>query len=363
MKTLLAWFAVVGLLSGAAFQSLLTADESVPETVLGVLDHPCGVAIQPETGTVFVAESGRGRIVRVVDGKAEEVIVGLPRASLRNVSDSRHRFPIGPMGLAFFDKKTLVIGCAGQADSADRLYRIDLPEAGSPPVVADASTSVGPPTPQASQAIAEEFLGITVLRDVVLVTANGADGHGWVLGSTIARGTPAPAPGLGPSNVRIPTSGSPPLSTLGGLSISPRGEIVVGELGRLDQPHDSRLLFFRPSDGRPLLSLAAQLHDITALAYGAPLAPTHHMALYALDFAWLDTMQGGLYRLDAVLENEVQAIRPTRIASLQRPTSLAIGLDGSMYVTTLGGTGTSENEKGNENETPSGRLVRFAPGL
>ena len=34
-----------------------------PEAIVKGLNNPCGVAIQPETGAIFVSESGAGRIV------------------------------------------------------------------------------------------------------------------------------------------------------------------------------------------------------------------------------------------------------------------------------------------------------------
>ena len=49
------------------------ADHHV-ETILDGLNNPCGVAIQPETGDVFVADSAAGKVVRVKDGKASDVI-------------------------------------------------------------------------------------------------------------------------------------------------------------------------------------------------------------------------------------------------------------------------------------------------
>jgi glucose/arabinose dehydrogenase len=45
------------------------AQDASVETVVGGLNNPCGIAIQPETGHVFIADSGAGRVVRVVEGK------------------------------------------------------------------------------------------------------------------------------------------------------------------------------------------------------------------------------------------------------------------------------------------------------
>ncbi len=48
------------------------------ETILSDLDNPCGIAIQPETGVVFVADSGASKVVKVVGGKAEPVVTDFP---------------------------------------------------------------------------------------------------------------------------------------------------------------------------------------------------------------------------------------------------------------------------------------------
>ncbi|MEQ1904867.1 MAG: hypothetical protein ABL888_11835, partial [Pirellulaceae bacterium] len=37
------------------------------QVIVDNLLAPCGIAIQPETGVVFVADSGNGRIIRIVE--------------------------------------------------------------------------------------------------------------------------------------------------------------------------------------------------------------------------------------------------------------------------------------------------------
>ena len=44
-------------------------------TIAEGLNVPCGVAIQPETGHVFVADSGAGRVIRIVDASHSCVLV------------------------------------------------------------------------------------------------------------------------------------------------------------------------------------------------------------------------------------------------------------------------------------------------
>ncbi|MBM3204206.1 hypothetical protein FJZ55_09935, partial [Candidatus Woesearchaeota archaeon] len=90
------------------------------------------------------------------------------------------------------------------------------------------------------------------------------------------------------------------------------------------------------------------LHDITGLAY----SPSGK--LYATDFAWAEEIktQGGLFEL--VIEGE--EVKPKKVLSLDRPTSLAFDKDGALYITVFG-TGEDTGEK------PTGGLFRLEPGL
>ena len=99
-------FQVGGIVLGILLSFTLELPAAPPqEILLDQLNHPCGVAIQPETGHVFVAESGGARVVRVVDGKAQPVIVDFPL----DVYGKGPQYKIGPLGLAFAGKNVLVV--------------------------------------------------------------------------------------------------------------------------------------------------------------------------------------------------------------------------------------------------------------
>ncbi len=101
-------FALVGAWLACATAAAWGQDVKV-ETVVGGLTNPCGVAVQPETGVVFISDSGAGRVVRVVDGKLEPVITGIPK----DVYGKGPMYDIGPLGLVFLDKTTLAVGDGG----------------------------------------------------------------------------------------------------------------------------------------------------------------------------------------------------------------------------------------------------------
>src|SRR5262245_54704847 len=95
----------VAILSFTVAANIASADVKTEPDVSGT-NNPCGVATQPETGHVFVSDSGAGKVIRVVNGKAEDVIVGSPK----DIYGKGPMYDIGPLGLAFIDKNTLVVG-------------------------------------------------------------------------------------------------------------------------------------------------------------------------------------------------------------------------------------------------------------
>ena len=118
-------------------------------------------------------------------------------------------------------------------------------------------------------------------------------------------------------------------------------------MGEVNVPGDSLLTMYETATGKLVKSLKTGLHDIAGLAYSPKTGK-----LYCVDFAWVDTKQGGLYEL-TVTGDEVKA---TKIASLDKPTALAFDKDGGLYVTVFGTAAAGST-------TPSGALLYFAAGL
>ena len=128
------------LLSFFCASSALAADPKV-ETVLEGLINPCGVAIQPDTGVVFVSDSGAGKVVKVVGGKAVDVIANSPK----DLYGKGPKYDVGPLGIAFFDKNTLVVGDGGYVDGKEFVRVFTLPEGNKAlDYEADAKTKAGP---------------------------------------------------------------------------------------------------------------------------------------------------------------------------------------------------------------------------
>ncbi len=311
------------------------------EVVLDGLENPCGVAVQSSTEHVFVSDSGAGRILRVVDGKPQDVVVGFPL----DVYGEGPEYKIGPLGLAFLDKDTLIVGGGGNKDAEEivRLYKI--PEAGAPPLTADdMAVTLGPLAVDEQRPAEGNFFGVATNRAAIFVTCNGDDAKGWIARAGVIGGKP------GKLTRFIATKEAVGVDAPVAITIGPRGEIVVGQMGEIGPDLDSQLSFYNIA-GRLVLNLDCGLSDVTALAYSP------QGLLYALDFSWARPEEAGLFRLDAARKDGKLAVKTVRIMSLERPTAMAFGKDGHLYITVFGKASDEAND------AKSGKLLRVAPGL
>ncbi len=328
--------AVTMALSAQAAQA-----ETKVETVIEGLNNPCGVAIQPETGTIFVADSGNLKVVRIVNGKAEDVITGFTK----DVYGKGPMYDISPLGLAFIDKDTLVVGGGGKPDGEEQLLVYTIPAAGQPAIAAD-KTKFPAMTLAATDDLKGEgnFYGIAVTKNAIYVTSNGDDTKGWVAKADI-NGTKVE------KFARfIATKEAVEVDAPVGITISPRGEVVIGQMGEINVPEDGLVTFYNAKTGAKLLNLKAGLYDITSLAY----SPKGQ--LYALDFAWMDTTKGGLFQLVAEMKEGEQSLKTTKLTSLDKPTAMTFDKDGTLYITVIGTKKEGEDK-------PAGKLLKIAPGL
>lgn len=314
------------------------ADQHVT-TVVDGLDNPAGVAIQPETGHVFVSDSGASRVIRVVDGKAEAVITDFPV----DVYGKGPMYNIGPLGLVFLDKDTLVVGGGGLPDGEELLRVYKVPATGQPAIKADKMAKSFNLAAEGEEVKGEgNFYGLATNGKRVFVTCNGDDTKGWVSHAAVKDGE------LGKLKRSIATKEATEVDAPVAVTISPRGELVIGQMGEISVPGDGLLTFYNAKNGKMLLNLETGLSDITALAY----SPKGQ--LYATDFMWTNTAEGGLYQLISRQEDGEQSIEAKKLETLDKPTAMAFGSDGALYITVIG---TSEGD------AKGGKLLKIAPGL
>lgn len=330
----------------------LWSDDIVPKVVVENVSNPLGLAVQPETGHVFVAEGGEGRVVRIIDGQLQPVVIGLPQVEIQQ----RTVGPFKPMGLEFIDRRTLVLSVSDIPHLGAAICIAQLPEeVGAEPLDFDALLRIVPLTKAGDSSGPNYFFGVTASKSAIYVTQNDNEGNGWILQADIKNlKDMSQAESFGQLKRLIATRDTVKVGSPAGITLSARGEIVVGHLGATDPSRDSHLSFYRSTDGRLLLNLETGLFDIVAVQYGVPRTPSHKAYLYALDLAVNSPEFGGLYRLDAEFRSGKQAIRAVKIATLERPAAMALGNDGSMYVAILGPA---------DGDGSTGKVWQFEPGL
>ncbi len=335
MKKLLCIAGLVAMVSMCALPTSTAAqDDIVVETVVEGLNNPSGVAIQPETGHVFVADSGALRVVRIVDGKVEPVIVEFSK----DAYGKGPIYDIGPLGLLFLDKDTLVVGGGGEPDGEEMIRVYKVPAVGEDPINAEKTEGEPKKLPAVGDIVGEgNFYGLAEGTKGVYVTCNGDDVKGWVSLATIKDGK------IDTFERRIATKEATKVDAPVAITMSPEGHIAVGQMGEINEAADSLLTFYN-EDGKLLDNFKTGLNDITGLAYGP-----NNGRLFATDFNWLDTDNGGLYKIIAI-KDDYENCTAKELVKLKKPTALAFHPDGDLYITLAGNT--SEGS-----EKPDGKLV------
>lgn len=333
MKKVLCSVCFYGLL--AIVTCVTTAQEAVVEVVVEGLNNPSGVAIQPETGHVFVADSGALRVIRVIDNETtEDVITDFPK----DVYGKGPFYDIGPLGLLFLDKDTLVVGGGGLPDGEEMLRVYKVPAAGEEPIKAD-QTHGDPKTLAASDGVPGEgnFYAMAKGTKGIYVTCNGDDEKGWVSLATLEEDFK-----LKDFSRSIATKEAISVDAPVAITMSPEGHVVVGQMGEINVAGDSQLTFYS-EERKKLDNFKLDLHDITALTYSPK-----RKRLFCTDFNWEDTDNGGLYKI--VKTDDRKGCAAKLIAVMKKPTALAFNKAGDAYIT-LAGTTSEGTEK------PDGKLV------
>lgn len=320
------------------------AAEPKKTVLISGLNNPCGVAIQPGTGDLFISDSAAGRVVRynpASAGKASPVVTDFGQ----DIYGKGPMYNIGPLGLGFINKDTLVVGGGENKDGSEIVSVFAVPPAGKMVKASDAKHKLGPIAPgEASQMGEGNFYALGITPDAIYVTSNGDDTKGWILRSQLTASGPGELKPFIATKVALEDTDAPV-----GITMGPYGDLVVGQSGEVNKPNDSLLTIYN-KEGKLLARAATNLHDITGLAY----SPSGK--LYATDFAWITPADGGLFRLDVTKDGGTMTVKAVKITSLDKPTALAFDKEGNAYVTAFGTAAEGSKEK-------AGQLIKISGDL
>lgn len=315
------------------------------------LDNPSGVAVNSANGHVFVV-SKQG-VFRYVPGKPSKIyleVQGFPQ----DVYGKGPMYDIGPLGVTMWGTDRIIVADGSRKDGQElvRIYKVgeQAPAPGAIPKEDAAEFTLGPIAPGDQSPMGEgNFYASVVWNDAIYITSNGDDTKGWVAKSEIKDGKPGP---LTPS---IATKEQVEVDAPIAITINPdKSELVIGQGGEVNMPSDSLLTTYG-ADGKLIKKYATGLNDIVGLAY----SPSGK--LYAVDFAWVDPTQGGLFELtiegDTCKATKIElADKDGKPLTLDRPTALAFDKEGGLYISVFG-TGKDTGDK------PKGGVIRVEPGL
>ena len=320
------------LLSLFLIPSDVISQEFTKEIVAEGLKNPCGLAIQPETGHIFLTDSGHFKVIRIAADKQEDVITDFPKGVYQN----GETFDVGPMGLLFLDKNRLLVGDGGRPGK-DAIRVFEVPAEGADPITADSSQAKLDLSGEGQIPAEGNFYSMAKTPTAAYITGKGDETKGWIAQCDIS--------GNQISNLRraIATRELVGIPSPTAITISPEGFLAVGQIGKPNEESDSELAFFE-TDGKFLQSFKTGLKDMVGIAYGPKRG-----RLFAIDFNAQQPESSGLYKIVADGKNKCKAIQ---IMNLDQPSSIAFAPNGDLYVTLFGPSNSSA-------DAPSGSLIRI----
>ena len=315
----------------------LTAIEFDQKVIAEGLNTPAGLAVQPESGDVFVsAIDGVMRLSAENDFSMNPEIIGF-------ATDSYGKGPsysFGPLGLGFLDSQTLVVGGGGQKDGEDLVWLIDVPMKPSTPSleIDQAKKSYGPIAAGDDSFRGEgNFFGLCIGDQKIYTASHGDDSKAWI--STIDLADDSA--GLRPM---IAAKTSTFVDGPSGMALLPNGKLLLAQTGELHESPDSILAIFDLESGELEKTIKTELYDITSILVDST------GDIFVTDFSWADPDKGGMYLVD--LKDEGAFVK---CASLVHPTALSVSSGGDIFVACA-----AKSENGDEIPTHQGKIVMLS---
>jgi len=349
---------LIGLLitvcSFCELPTALAADGWTAETLAKDLSEPTGLAIQPNSETLFISESGTGKILAIPSGKPDAryiAVQGLPKAEqpkdgiILGSSDLAARG--GVAGLGFIDERNLAVAYL-KSNRQPAIGVFELPvkeESDKKPVNFDAAKqTLGPLASETSEKSSDKetnsngtFFGVTVspFNPPALFVTNPGSSRGWLFKADVRKGT-----GLEQLKPFMMTK-STPLA----IAMNRRGVLVVSaNTGTSKEAPEGTLTFYNWKSGATLASFPTPLADIVALAYSPESG-----RLYAASLSRAKPGEAGIYRLDAATVGNRAGMKAVKVLAVDRPTALAFSVGNVLYATAFGKQdGDAKNAADNE---------------
>ena len=292
----------------------LTAIEFDQKMIAEGLNTPAGLAVQPESGHVFVSTiDGVLRLDAENDFTANLEVIGFD-------TDSYGKGPsysFGPLGLGFLDSQTLVVGGGGKKDGEDLVWLVDVPSKPSTPSlnIDQAKKTFGPITAGDDSFRGEgNFFGLCINDQKIYTASHGDDSKAWISAIDLSDAANQLKPMIAAKTSTFVDGPS-------GLAMLPDGKLLLAQTGELHESPDSILAVFDLESGELEKTIKTGLYDITSILVD----PSGE--IFVADFSWADPAKGGLYLVDLQGEGAV-----VKCASLVHPTALSLSSSGDIYV-------------------------------
>lgn len=302
----------------------VNAADPETKTLAEGLDNPTGLAVQPGTGHVFIASHAGVHRLDPKSGKVTAEVTGYPDPT--DIYGKGPKYAIGPLGLAFIDESTLIVGGGSRIDGEElvRIFKVGKTAAEKPQADSAAAFTLGPIKASDKTEKGEgNFYGVATNGEWIFITCNGDDTKGWIAKASFKDGKP------GELELAIATKEATQVDAPGPVTFNKNKKgIIVGQIGEVNVAGDSLITYYTAA-GKLGRNLKTGLNDLAGLA----ISPTSGK-LYGTDFSWVDATKGGLFSL-ATTEGATEAT-VTKIIGLDKPTGLAFDDAGNCYIAVFG---------------------------
>ena len=293
---------------------ILNAIEFDQKVIAEGLNTPAGLAVQPESGDVFVSTfDGVLRLDAESNFSVSPEIIGFEMDTFGKGPS----YSFGPLGLGFLDSQTLVVGGGGKKDGEDLVWLVDVPSKPSTPSlnIDQAKKTFGPITAGDDSFRGEgNFFGLCINDQKIYTASHGDDSKAWISAIDLSDAANQLKPMIAAKTSTFVDGPS-------GLAMLPDGKLLLAQTGELHESPDSILAVFDLESGELEKTIKTGLYDITSILVDS------NGDIFVADFSWADPDKGGLYLVD--LQGEGAFVK---CASLVHPTALSLSSSGDIYV-------------------------------